>query len=81
MIDDVLKEREKTHGAFAHHAYASQLLKSVMREMPNWSKLNDEDKEALEMIAHKIARILCGDPNHADHWVDISGYATLRIER
>ena len=81
MIDDVLKEREKTHGAFKNHAYASQLLKSVMRETPNWIKLNDEDKEALEMIAHKIARILCGDPNHADHWVDISGYATLRIER
>lgn len=31
----------------------------------------------LEMIAHKIARILNGDPNYADNWHDIAGYATL----
>lgn len=30
-----------------------------------------------EMIAHKIARILNGDPNYADNWHDIAGYATL----
>ena len=29
------------------------------------------------MIAHKIGRILAGDPNHIDHWLDIAGYATL----
>ena len=81
MIKDVLDERQKTHGEFNTHAFTSQMLKSVMRAAPNWEQLGPEDKESLEMIAHKIARILCGDPNHADHWVDISGYATLRIER
>lgn len=29
------------------------------------------------MIFHKIARILNGDPNYADSWVDIAGYAKL----
>jgi hypothetical protein len=81
MINDVLKEREKTHGSFFHHAQATQQLKAVMRTTYNWSNLNNADREALEMIAHKIARILSGDPDHADHWVDIAGYATLRIER
>ena len=33
--------------------------------------------EALEMIAHKIARILSGDADYADNWVDIAGYAQL----
>lgn len=37
--------------------------------------------EALEMIAHKIARICNGDPNYADNWVDIAGYATLVANR
>lgn len=29
------------------------------------------------MILAKIARIVSGDPNHADHWDDIAGYALL----
>ena len=32
------------------------------------------------MILHKIGRILAGDPNHKDHWVDIAGYANLPIK-
>jgi len=32
---------------------------------------------ALEMISLKLARIICGDPNFADHWDDIAGYAEL----
>jgi hypothetical protein len=35
----------------------------------------------LEMIAHKIGRVLAGDPNHADHWDDIAGYARLVARR
>ena len=31
------------------------------------------------MIAHKIGRILAGDPSFQDHWADIAGYATLII--
>jgi len=33
--------------------------------------------EAIHMICVKLARIVCGDPNHADHWDDIAGYARL----
>ena len=29
------------------------------------------------MILHKIGRILNGDPNYADSWHDIAGYAKL----
>ena len=35
----------------------------------------------LEMIVHKIGRILAGNPNHLDHWVDVEGYARITKER
>lgn len=43
--------------------------------------LDPDQREALEMIAHKIARILNGDPNYADSWHDVAGYATLVADR
>lgn len=76
-IKELLKEREKTHGDFIHHSIASQFLKSTMYDSKNWGSLGFSQKESLEMIAHKIARILNGDPNTKDHWDDIAGYATL----
>jgi hypothetical protein len=79
-ITDLLSERGKTHGDFAVHAHFTQRLKDAM-----WSEqfeaLPDTHKEALEMIAHKIGRILAGDPNFKDHWLDISGYACLISNR
>ena len=37
-------------------------------------------REALEMIVHKIARIVNGDPNYIDNWIDICGYSKLVID-
>ena len=33
------------------------------------------------MIFHKIGRIVNGDPNYADSWHDIAGYAKLVEDR
>jgi hypothetical protein len=33
------------------------------------------------MIVHKISRIVNGNPDKVDHWVDIAGYATLVADR
>ena len=76
-IFDVLAERQKTHGEFTSHAVISQDLKRVMHERKPWRELSPEKQEALDMIQHKIARILNGDPNTLDHWTDICGYAQL----
>jgi hypothetical protein len=73
----LLNARGKTHGDFAVHANITQSLKDVMRIMSGWNQLTDCQKESLEMIAHKIGRILAGDPNFADHWVDLAGYSEL----
>ena len=46
-----------------------------------WPVLSDVQKQALEVIADKIARILSGDPNYDDNWHDIQGYAKLVEDR
>lgn len=80
-INATLQERGKRYGEFATHAQISQQLKWVMQSYENWFQLEKDQKEALEMIAHKIARILNGDPNYDDSWHDIAGYATLVADR
>lgn len=82
-IDKILEEREKTHGSFADHSLIAQRIKDVTQKSYDvksvffWHKLTATQKEALDMIAHKIGRILAGNPNFKDHWADIAGYATL----
>lgn len=80
-IRDVLADRALRYGAFEAHAGISQSLKTAMAGTTNWQQLASDQVESLEMIAHKIARILNGDPDYADSWVDIAGYATLVANR
>ena len=77
QIDNVLADRRTTHGDYADTARTAQHLRGAMREGNNWAILTDTQRESLDMIAMKIARILSGDPQHADHWDDITGYARL----
>ena len=96
-LTKTLDERGSRYGEFRLHAEMTQALKSIMRGcVPEiseecackmalaWELLDADQKESLEMNAHKIGRILNGDPNYADSWVDIAGYAKLvgdRLER
>ena len=80
-IDNTLAERGKRYGEFAGHANVTQELKRAMGRHPGWRKLKDDQKEALEMTAHKIGRILNGDPNYIDSWHDIIGYVRLVEQR
>lgn len=58
-----------------------QTIKSAMHSGPQWDNMSPGQREALELIATKIGRIVSGDPNHIDHWDDIIGYATLARDR
>lgn len=80
-ISETLQEREKRYGDFKGHAEITQSLKEVMHTSPKWADLSSEKREALEMIAHKIGRILNGDPNYHDSWHDIVGYAKLVADK
>jgi len=76
-IEETLNDRGKRYGDFKDHSFLTQELKSVMKSQDGWRTLSHDKKEALEMIAHKIGRILCGDPEYKDSWHDIVGYAKL----
>ena len=73
----LLANRGRTHGSFQEHARITQGLKGVIATAPNWARLSPSQKEALEMAAHKIGRILAGDPDFHDHWADLAGYSQL----
>lgn len=76
-IDKTLAERGTRYGEFTSHAEITQRMKRTMQSAPRWTALQDDQKEALEMVAHKIGRILNGDPDYADSWTDIMGYTRL----
>ena len=75
--DDVLAERGQRYGEFQSHAEVTQALKRTMQASVAWPQCTPAQREALEMIVHKIGRIVNGDPNYADSWTDIAGYARL----
>ena len=82
-ITTTLTQRGARYGAFKGHAEVTQHLKAYYRdELAKRGKTMDADQyEALDMIMHKIGRIVNGDPNYDDHWHDIAGYATLVDKR
>lgn len=76
-ISETLEQRGKQYGNFKTHAEITQGLKAIMRKTKNWELLGEDKREALEMIAHKIGRILNGNPEFKDSWHDILGYTKL----
>jgi hypothetical protein len=80
-IQSTLAERGKRYGIFRKHANVSQGLKKVLFDCRHKTSMADDQVEALEMMCHKLARIVNGDPNYADSWIDIAGYATLVADR
>lgn len=79
-ITDTLNDREKKYGSFAAIAHIAQGLKSVARSTGNWYDLPEDQREALDMIFHKIARQLNGAKDYPDNFHDIAGYA-MRAEQ
>ena len=82
-LADVLTERGHRYGKFVSHAAVTQDLKMLTNEhLASRNKTLPADmQEALDMIFHKIGRIVNGDHNYADSWVDIAGYAKLVADR
>lgn len=76
-VNDTLAARQATHGCFIENGRIMQLLKESMETSEGWATLSPHQKEALQMIQHKVGRILSGNPNEPDHWKDVAGYAML----
>jgi len=82
-VDETLDARAVEYGKFIEGAEVIQMLKRVVQ-----NALNNRDKtlahdqaESLDMILHKVGRIINGNPDVIDHWLDIAGYAQLVADR
>lgn len=80
-LTTTLVERGRQYGDFYAKAVFIQNAKALMHNTPVWDYMEDDQREALEMIQHKISRILYGDPTVVDTWHDIAGYAKLVEDR
>lgn len=82
-VDAILNQRASTYGNFFDHATVAYQLKNVAHQFTaeKGKSFEYDQCEALDMIFSKIGRILNGDPNHLDSWVDIAGYAQLVADR
>jgi hypothetical protein len=82
-LSDTLEERGSRYGCFETHAEVTMRLKRCIKSEMLLRRLTlaDDQQEALDMICHKIGRIINGDPDYADSWHDIAGYAQLVADR
>ena len=78
-VNQTLDDRAKLYSdiPYGERARISQALKAVFRSALGWDRLSAAEKEAMEMIAHKQARILGGANLNTDNWHDVAGYAHL----
>jgi hypothetical protein len=79
----LLTERGHEYGPFRDGAALMQGMKRLMADhaRAHDKTFSDDQWEALEMIVHKIGRIVNGSPDKVDHWKDIAGYAMLVADR
>ena len=76
-IKDTLDTRHGSHGSFKENGRVTMALIAQLKSGPSWHSMSTDQQLAAIFIAHKLARITCGNSNFPDHWHDIAGYATL----
>lgn len=76
-VNATLAERETTHGDFITQGTLANTLKELVRNQPTYKNLQPHQREALDIGLTKVARIVCGNAQEKDHWLDLAGYATL----
>jgi hypothetical protein len=82
-VGKVLDARAEQYGSFMQSADTVVRIKGIMHNAiaRNEVHLYPDQLQALDMIATKLSRIVHGNPNHLDSWIDIAGYATLVADR
>jgi hypothetical protein len=72
--------RDQQHGGVEAVGAVEQPIKDALRAGKNWERLTPGQKCALDMIAHKLGRIMSGaDPGDPEHWEDLAGYPTAAM--
>lgn len=82
-VDTVLDSRAVDYGKFIEGAEIMQMLKRMVHNYveQRGTPLAFDQREAIDMIIHKLGRIINGNPDKVDHWTDIAGYAKLVADR
>lgn len=82
-VDTILDQRATQYGKFIEGAEVMQTLKQVVRTsiQKRGTALAFDQLESIDMIIHKLGRIINGNPDNVDSWRDIAGYATLVADR
>src|SRR5690349_24738584 len=72
----LIDTREARYGSMDANATETWRLMDVFERCPGWSRFTPVQKHVFYMTVHKMARMLCGDPNYIDNYDDIIGYWT-----
>lgn len=82
-VDTILDQRATQYGKFIEGAEIMQTLKQVVRSalQKRGTALAFDQLESIDMVIHKLGRIINGNPDNVDSWRDIAGYATLVADR
>jgi hypothetical protein len=76
-VSMTLAERGARYGSFRDHAELVEGFLRVLEGSRGWSKMDAVKRQGLRANFDKVARIANGDPEYADNWHDIQGYAKL----
>jgi hypothetical protein len=79
--EELNKNRGGVYGPFLNNAIVAQAIKQALRHPCTKVTLPDDVREALDLIALKMSRIVTGDPEYLDNWDDIGGYVRCVSER
>jgi hypothetical protein len=79
--EDILAQREQTHGSYQDNANISQTLIEIIKDAmgPSWYDMRPYQRHTIMMVCMKLARVAVGNPDEPDHWRDIAGYAELTV--
>lgn len=82
-VEKLLAERGQRYGNYLAQAKIAETVRQTLfAPLVDQVKMLEPDQaDALHMIAVKLSRIVNGDPDYADNWRDIAGYATLVADR
>ena len=80
-VNEILEQRQETYGDYFDVAKTSQFFKSECKKQSRWNELSFSQKESIDMIISKAARILNGDFKWLDSWYDIIGYSQLIVNQ
>lgn len=81
-LDDTLETRGKQYGKYVDVAQIAQMIKFYLQQGCRWPHMDLCEKESMDLIATKLARLVCLPMSSTevpllDSWHDIQGYAKL----